>query len=174
MLLQCLLKRVGVRLPLGRSDFSGSVVKAHSGEITLRGAETQPRSTLRHLGRQGAVFFAEGGEKSTSLFLTPGKTSSGNEKQKEQVLGGRGVPAGWDGAPPREPPSSPPSERQGRSFVGPGQKVHQQEHRRAEAAAPCRGTRGSTGPPGSPGPRCGNQPRCTQKYSGTIPTAGIS
>lgn len=49
-----------MRLPLGRSDFSGSVVKAHSGEITLRGAGTQPLGALRHLGRRGAVFFAGG------------------------------------------------------------------------------------------------------------------
>lgn len=59
--------------------------------------------------------------------------------------------------PQQEPPSSPPPERRGRSFVGPDLKVHQRECRRAEAAAPCRGTRGSTGPPGSPGPRCRNQ-----------------
>lgn len=43
----------------------------------------------------GELFSLQGGGKSISLFLTPEKTSSGNEKQKEQVLGVRGVPAGW-------------------------------------------------------------------------------
>lgn len=173
-----------MRLPLGRSDFSRSLVKARRGEIVLRRAATRPlHQQLGCLGTHRAV--CSGEKKRLARFIYPGKTSSGSTEQREEVSraaegpalrseqGQRRLPAQpsarspWGGRaarreqpPPRDLLSLLPPQRPGRSRAAPAERPKVTETRVAAAGrAPCRGAQGRPCPPGSPGPRCGNQVR---------------